>query len=325
MKSSISVVIPNYNGKELLEKNIPSIYSALKSSNISEFEIIISDDASSDDSVDFIKANYKEIVLLENKVNKGFSGNSNTGIFKAEKDLVFILNSDVVLTDRYFNHLLPYFDDPDTFGVMSKIIAIDSDKIQDGAKYHNYSFGNIGSCKNYISQSSNSLYSFFLSGANALIDRNKLIELNGFNELFNPYFSEDVDLGLRAWRIGYKCYYEHRAICRHPNSATIKKEPSAKVLVIAKRNKIFLHFFHLHRFELFSYFGILILKTIFKTLTLDTTNLKSVQLFFSSFEKYKKSKLEFTNLQLKKHKNISVRDVAGFIRQKIGKMKIETF
>jgi len=58
VKDSISVVIPNYNGKALLESNIPSVYHALLSSGISDFEIIISDDASIDNSVDFISKNY---------------------------------------------------------------------------------------------------------------------------------------------------------------------------------------------------------------------------------------------------------------------------
>jgi glycosyltransferase involved in cell wall biosynthesis len=52
---SISVVIPNYNGKHLLEKNLPFVFQALKSSHITDFEIIISDDASKDDSVAFVK------------------------------------------------------------------------------------------------------------------------------------------------------------------------------------------------------------------------------------------------------------------------------
>ena len=54
MKKSISIVIPNYNGKSLLETNIPYVYNALETSEISDYEIIIPDDASADDSVNFI-------------------------------------------------------------------------------------------------------------------------------------------------------------------------------------------------------------------------------------------------------------------------------
>jgi glycosyltransferase involved in cell wall biosynthesis len=59
MSYSISVIIPNYNGKHLLEENIPYVFSALETSKISDFEIIISDDHSADDSVAFIKKTYR--------------------------------------------------------------------------------------------------------------------------------------------------------------------------------------------------------------------------------------------------------------------------
>ena len=250
MNPGISIIIPNYNGKELLERNLPSVYNALKTSDISDFEIIIADDASKDNSVEFIKSSYPDIILIENKTNYGFGGNCNTGIFRASKELILLLNNDVVLTDGYFTPLLPYFEKPDTFGVMSRIVGLDSDKIQDGAKYPDYSFGNISPNKNYNCSNQSSLYSLYLSGANALVDRKKLIKLGGFDEIFNPFYLEDVDLGLRAWRAGYKCYYEHNAICRHPSSSTIKKEFSKEVKIISKRNKMYLHFIHLNNFEL---------------------------------------------------------------------------
>ena len=63
MNYSISVVIPNYNGKNLLEENIPFVISALKTSQISDYEIIVSDDNSVDDSVIFIKNTYPFIKL----------------------------------------------------------------------------------------------------------------------------------------------------------------------------------------------------------------------------------------------------------------------
>jgi GT2 family glycosyltransferase len=84
-----------------------------------------------------------------------------------------------------------------------------------------------------------------LSGANALVRREYLMELGGFCELFNPYYSEDVDLGLQAWRSGWKLYFQPLSICYHAQSSTIKKLPNERVRMIAKRNKHFLHFLHL--------------------------------------------------------------------------------
>lgn len=325
MKLSISVVIPSYNGKDLLETNLPSVYNALQSSGITDFEIIIPDDASTDSSVNFIKTNYPDIILVENETNKGFAGNTNTGIKRSKKDLVLILNSDVKLTDDYFSQLLEYFDKPDTFGVTGRIIGLHSDKIQDGAKYPKYFFGNISSTTNYICKNRSALYSFFLTGANALIDRKKLMELGGFNELFNPYYGEDVDLGLRAWRLGYKCYYEHSAICRHPNSATIKKEPPEKIKIISSRNKMYLHFIHLDRFELFIYLIKLIFKVTLRVLILDVKYLKSFRMFIKSMNNCLSSKNSFRELKQAKDIYLSIKDVVTLINKSNKDYQIEKF
>ncbi len=327
MKRSISVVIPNYNGMGLLSSNLPVLYRALQTSGIDDYEIIISDDASFDGSVEFIKTHHPGIILLESAVNRGFSGNVNAGIKKAGKELVFILNSDVVLRDGYFTPLIQYFDDPDTFGVMGRIVSIDSGKLQDGAKYPDYSYADIRATTNYIYRQPTGAktFSFFLSGANALIDRGKLMFLGGFDEIYGPYYSEDVDLGLRAWRAGYRCYYEHDSICKHPNAATIKMEKKGKIRVISKRNKMLLHFIHLDNLELLFYLLLLTVKFLFRALSLDLNYCKSFILFAGSIPKAVKSKAGFKELQKIKKSKLSVRDITGFIKLNIYQSKVEIF
>lgn len=319
MKKSISVVVPNYNGAELLDANIRAVYNALRTSGITDFEIIIPDDASTDGSVGFIKENYPEIILIENPVNRGFSGNANAGIKRAAKDLVFLINTDVVLTEGYFVPLLEYFEDPRTFGVMGRIVSIDSVKIQDGAKYPDYRFADINPNTNYIYRvpPGKRTFSFFLSGANVLMDRSKLMYLGGFDEIYDPYYSEDVDLGLRAWRSGYRCYYEHLAVSRHPTGSTIKNERSGKVKVIAKRNKMLLHFIHLDGMELAYFMLILGLKAIFRSLLLDLDYSRSFFLFVRSIPRAIDSKARLKALQKNNDVNMSVSKVAEFIKRNI--------
>jgi GT2 family glycosyltransferase len=247
---SISVIIPNFNGKHLLEKNIPYVYKALQTSEIVDFEIIVTDDASSDDSISFIQSNFPEIIVLANSVNIGFGGNCNRAMYAATKELIFFLNSDVQLEEGYFKPLVAYFNHEKCFGVMGSIWDESLTRLQDAAKYPNVSFGKINGATNYtIENSEQGTFSFFLSGANALIDREKLVELNGFEEAFNPYYFEDLDLGIRAWKLGYYCYFDPNAKCIHPISSTIKKEPSDKVKTIIERNRILIHFFHLSSSE----------------------------------------------------------------------------
>lgn len=247
LPKGISVVIPNYNGRLLLPQILPPLYDALQNAGL-EYEVIISDDASTDASVAYIKAAYPAIKLIENPVNRGFAPTANAGIFAATYSYTLLLNSDVKLTTHYFQFLISYFDKEDCFGVMGRIIGWDDDVIQDGGKYPYFHGVKIKTSGNYIplQDDARPCFSMYLSGANALMNTTILQSLGGFNELFAPYYVEDYELSLRAWRMGYICYYEHRAICRHKTSASIasssKKE---KVKIIYNRNKMFLHAIHL--------------------------------------------------------------------------------
>lgn len=247
-KPSISVVIPNYNGQELLKENLPFIYSALREAGV-EYEVIVPDDASTDLSLEFLRTNYPQIKIVENKINRGFAPTANSGIFAATKELLFLVNSDVKLIGDYFNQQFRYFQKEDTFGVMGRIIGLDNDRIQDAAKQQ-YRFGlKIGAGKNLIPKmTEKSLWfpTLYLSGANALVDRKKLMELSGLDEIYAPFYGEDLDLCLRAWKVGWKCYYEHQAICRHPNSVTIMKYNKLKeIRTIVYRNRFVMHAIHL--------------------------------------------------------------------------------
>lgn len=251
MKKSISVVIPNFNGRQLIEKNLPTVYTALLASDI-EHEIIIVDDVSTDDSVAFIRTNFPSVILLVNEVNRGFSPTINKGIFHATKDLVFALNSDVELMKEYFFLLMRYFKSENVFGVSGRTIGLQDELIQEVAKYPRQKASRkIDPFNFYLNEPAGfDVPTLYLSGANALIDRKKLIQLQGFDEIYAPFYYEDLDLSIRAWRAGWKCYYEHGAICRHPVSATIKKYHVKKsVWIVSNRNKLILHAIHLPAFS----------------------------------------------------------------------------
>jgi GT2 family glycosyltransferase len=330
MNKSLSIVIPNYNGRNLLEKNLPSVFTACKASN-SLFEVIISDDCSTDDSVSFIKKAYPEIILIENKTNKGFSGNINTAIAKAKNELVLLLNTDIILSPNYFNPLFHYFEDPVTFGVMGRIVAIDSDEIQDTAKYPVFHFlSGIKATVNYISlhpeAEKKGLPSLFLSGANALVDRKKLLEIGAFQELFNPFYWEDVELGIKAWRMNYFCYYEHTAICRHPASATIGKyHKKKKVSLIARKNKILFHYLHLKGVPLFLWILSYVIKALLRCCMVNFSYVNSFYLFLKQKKEASKEKERFLLLQQNNAISIGLWGACKRIKERIGKTEITKF
>jgi GT2 family glycosyltransferase len=245
-QKSISVVIPNYNGSDLLQRNIPSIYVALQKAGVS-YEVIIVDDASTDDSVSMLKEKFEEIIILVNKKNSGFSPTINRGIKIAKNELVLLLNSDVFLLPEYFNHLFKYFDKENTFGVSGRFIGLNDEKIQEAAKYPQLSPSKKISPYNfYVENSSSWIPTLYLCGGGALIDKEKLQRLQGFDEIYAPFYMEDTDLSIRAWRAGWRCYYEHEAVCMHPASTTIKKfHKKRRVWVTTQRNKLILHSLHL--------------------------------------------------------------------------------
>jgi GT2 family glycosyltransferase len=160
--------------------------------------------------------------------------------------LIFLLNSDVKLSADYFEYQWKYFSLQDTFGVMGRIVDMEGDNMQDTARALRLSGFKLKTDFFYSSSPGALVPTIYLSGANALIDAKKLKSIGGFDEIFCPFYGEDLDLGLRAWRLGWKCYYEHQSICRHEVSASTKNYKTANwVKTVYFRNRFYVHAIHL--------------------------------------------------------------------------------
>jgi GT2 family glycosyltransferase len=294
--SGISVVIPNYNGLALLQEILPAVYCAVDRTGL-PFEIIVSDDCSSDNSILFLKEKHPDIVVLESEVNQGFSPTINKGIFKARYSHLLLLNSDVKLHPDYLVRLLRYFDKPDTFGVVGKVIGWDSDEILDGGKFPSFHGFKIKTAGNYLPVKKDPeqwLYSMYLAGSNAFLDREKVVFLGGYNELFAPFYVEDYDLSLKAWRIGWKCYYDDNAVCRHKVSVSIRQSHRKKsIKVVYDRNKMFLHAIHLNFFRRLQWFVQFIFESFIHLFMLRFTWLKSLRLFILNYNRVVESRRSF--------------------------------
>jgi GT2 family glycosyltransferase len=324
----ISVVIPNYNGENLLPAILPPLITALTKAGVA-YEIIVSDDCSTDQSVTWLTLHYPAVKIIKNDINKGFSVTANKGFYAAQYDHVFLLNSDVKLTEDYFIPLFKYFDKEDTFGVMGRIIGWDDDIIQDGAKFPSFHGAKIKTTGNYIALQpdvNDRLYSMYLSGANAFLNRNKLLQLGGFNELFSPFYVEDYELSLRAWRLGYTCYYDHFAVCRHQVSQSIKAKSKKKYIdTIYYRNKLFLHYIHLSGLDLLLWKIQLVPETIFSLFTGKFYFFNSLRLFFKKLPQAGQAKKNIAALSVKTNKLFSVKQVAAIILKSVEDKKIERF
>jgi GT2 family glycosyltransferase len=264
IQKSISVVIPNYNGIKLLQQNLPLLIDELKSF-IANYEVIISDDSSTDDSVSWIKANFPEIIVIQNQTNGGFSKNMNRGIEAASKNLILAINTDITVTKGFILPMLPYFNKADTFVVGCRLEGYNGEW-QDGGKWPVYGFNGIRSTIDFTSDNINSnewIKTWFCSAACCLYDAQKLKILGGFDEIYSPFYFEDADLCFRSWCLGWCCYYENKSICKHPNSLTINKHNKSEYIkIIANKNKLILNFRFLFGIRKITYICLLFFKLI---------------------------------------------------------------
>ena len=318
--TNLSIIIPNFNGKHLLEKNLPSVIDAAKKSGW-QFEIIIADDASTDDSVLFLKNYYPEIILVENKINGGFSKNINSGIKLANHDWVFALNSDISLDENYFQLLEKYLDDENCFGVMGSIYDEQSKHLIDAAKYPaNKGLQIIGTInyKLQIEDNSLKLPTLFLSGANALMNRKKLLLLQGFDEIYSPFYQEDVDLGVKAWRMGWCCYYESEAKCFHATSSTIETNfKKKKVSAIARRNKMILNYLHLPMYQLMPWSSLLWLNLLARWMWGDFVFYDAFSQYLSLMNTIAERRIWFIRLLKQQKNSLSLPNAIKKIKQQL--------
>ncbi len=252
-KYGISVVIPNYNGKNLLEQNLPSIYAALEHANIN-YELIISDDCSSDDSIEFLKTTYPNIKVISTETNMGFSGNCNNGIKNATQTLTCITNTDVNFDINYFKNALPYFSDKNLFAVKGKIVNYEGDP-------ENITTIN-ETCLTYIKRGiirfkcdiepDNNKISKDIGGQYVglgccfVANTHHLKAIGGFYEIFSPYYWEDSDIAITALEKGHSLIYEKSCVIHHNHGSTISSTQSKlKRKIISNRNKFIFSWLHL--------------------------------------------------------------------------------
>ena len=127
--TAATIVIPNWNGKDLLAKYLPSIRTALAGNPANQ--ILVVDNGSTDGSADFLRATFPEITVLALPQNLGFGGGSNAGFRAAKNDIVVLLNSDMRVAPDFLGPLLEGFRDAEVFAVSCQIFFSDPHKVRE--------------------------------------------------------------------------------------------------------------------------------------------------------------------------------------------------
>lgn len=238
---SASVVIPNWNGRDLLEKFLPSVVEALAGDP--ENEIIVVDNASEDGSAAFLRQQFPQVRVLQQAKNLGFGGGSNAGFSAAKNAIVVLLNNDMRVAPDFLAPLLAPFQDPLVFSVSCQIFFSDPAKRREetGLTETWWERGRLR-VGHRIDPQVNVLYPCaYPGGGSSAFHRDKFFELGCFDELFRPFYYEDTSLGHLAWKRGWKVLYEPRSMVFHEHRGTIGKKFGADYIQSVIRKNAFLY------------------------------------------------------------------------------------
>ncbi|MBI2600887.1 glycosyltransferase family 2 protein [Candidatus Daviesbacteria bacterium] len=235
---NVSIVIPNWNGAEKLQKHLPAVLKSARHSTVAE--IIVVDDKSTDQSVEIIKRDFPDVKLVQKDKNTGFSSNVNLGVKSSSGDFIVLLNSDVSPEENFLDEALPHFKDQKVFAV-----GCNSGGGWSRAEFRNGFFWHSQVDSVDKEESHQTLW---VSGGSGIFRKSIWEELQGLDNLFDPFYEEDLDLGYRATKRGYINIWEPKSRVEHYHQGVtsgkkevgvIKKHfSSEKIARIAQRNQL---------------------------------------------------------------------------------------
>jgi O-antigen biosynthesis protein len=249
-KGAVTVVIPNWNGRDLLGKYLPSIIEALAGNP--DNEIIVVDNGSTDSSAEFVRSAFPGVRVLALRENLGFGGGSNEGFRAARNGIVVLLNSDMRVAPDFLSPLLEGFRDPAVFAVSCQIFFSDPDKVREetGLTQGWWQDGGLRVRHRADAAIGDLFPCFYGGGGSCAFDCRKFLELGGFDPLLRPFYLEDTDLGYQAWKRGWKVLYQPRSIVYHEHRGTIgKRFHEDQIQAVLKKNYLLFCWKNMHEWR----------------------------------------------------------------------------
>ena len=240
----IAIVILNWNGKKFLEQFLPAVVA----SDYRNFEIIVADNGSADDSVSFLQQFYPAIRLIQFPVNYGFAKGYNEALKQVESDYFMILNSDVEVHPGWLTPMIGLLEnDQNIAACQPKILSYNNKKLFEYAgaaggwldKYgYPFAKGRIFDvCEEDHGQYDQTEPIFWASGAALFIRAKVFHEMMGFDEYFFAH-QEEIDLCWRIQLAGYKIYSCPSSVVYHVGGGTLPRGNSLKTYLNFRNNRI---------------------------------------------------------------------------------------
>lgn len=231
---SVCIAILNYNGIQYLKYLLPSVESAAKIYQGS-CRIIVLDNSPSDIDKSWIELYYPNIEVVSAPKND-YLFSYNWLLPQLSEEIVILLNNDLKVSDSFIEPLIRHFNYEDVFAVSATSLDWIGGKFTCGPsllsrQYTLYRWG-------YDCNRQEISHTLFASGGFSAVDRTKFIEIGGFNDLFHPAYCEDLDLGFRAWRRGWRCIFDPNSKVYHHNQGSWGQENSRSVEQINLRAEL---------------------------------------------------------------------------------------
>lgn len=223
----VSIIIVNYNGRSYLEE----CFASLMKVTYPNYEIIIVDNNSSDDSIEFVKNNFPKIMIIKLEKNYGFAEPNNIGAKNARGDFLLFLNNDTIVEPNFVSELVKVITQNSKIAICQSLLLKPNGDIDSSGDFVDI-YGRAFNSRNKVTSVQRILSA---RGASMLINKKIFQELGGFDENFFASF-EDVDLGWRACICGYDVMLVPNSIVYHEGSQTIKKISSELVFHSTKNS-----------------------------------------------------------------------------------------
>jgi len=210
----VSIIIVNYNGKELLQKCLDSLLKV----NYDNFEIILVDNNSTDGTVEFITKNYPSLIIIKLDSNKGFAEPNNVAAKISKGKYLLFLNNDTVVTPNFISEMVKVMETDKKIAICQSLLLKPDGSVDSSGDFIDH-LGVVYNSKTKIDEIREVSSA---RGASMLVRSDIFEKLDGFDQKFFITF-EDVDLCWRSWILGYRVLIIPTSIVYHEGGITIKK------------------------------------------------------------------------------------------------------
>lgn len=241
-RMKIGIIIVNYNGKHLIEKNLKSVVET----EYDDFDVIVVDNASIDGSVEYLKKNFPSVKIVESKENLGFGRGNNLGVKENPNyDAYLFLNNDVSVPKDWLGKLVLTLQEKKDAGAVGPKILYSKEKLGNDKRVINSAGIHVDrhfmAYDRFDKEEDSPRFNVVeeveaIMGGAFLVRKEVFEKVGGFNPKMFLYY-EDIDISLRIRDLGYKIYYNGNAEVYHDHMASSKKLGMRKRNIMNMQNR----------------------------------------------------------------------------------------